>query len=190
MTRPGIRCPACGEEMPRGMASCRYCRAPLAPAAITSDSAVPATHPTPEPELSESPPRSSPSVQRKREPRARRQVPREKRAKPKPAELQVKESSPSPQSTTAGVVKETPLTKDKKPSDVAWRARVLSCVDVLLLLAPMAMLGSSRLWNYDSRVFYDVYCSWPYASESKRLQSPACVSVFSRNPHRGRREFG
>ena len=72
MTRPGIRCPACGEEMPRGMASCRYCRAPLAPAAITSDSAVPATHPTPEPELSESPPRSSPSVQRKREPRARR----------------------------------------------------------------------------------------------------------------------
>lgn len=28
MTRPGIRCPACGEEMPRGMASCRYCRAP------------------------------------------------------------------------------------------------------------------------------------------------------------------
>ena len=29
MRRSSVACPACGEEMPLGMVSCRYCRAPL-----------------------------------------------------------------------------------------------------------------------------------------------------------------
>ena len=40
LTRKRLACPSCGEEMPVGMVSCRYCRAPLHAVVVENSSFI------------------------------------------------------------------------------------------------------------------------------------------------------
>ena len=143
LTRKRLACPSCGEEMPVGMVSCRYCRAPLHAVVVENSSFILPL--PPDNDGSVSTPVVPPNVPTI-EPRKGRRV-----AEGRPGEKRSKGTAPAPPSktsaqplkakATAVATNEQSLANVSRPPDFETRARVLSCVVVLLLLAPLAVSG-------------------------------------------------
>ena len=126
LTRKRLACPSCGEEMPVGMVSCRYCRAPLHAVVVENSSFILPL--PPDNDGSVSTPVVPPNVPTI-EPRKGRRV-----AEGRPGEKRSKGTAPAPQSktsaqplkakATAVATNEQSLANVSRPPDFETRARV------------------------------------------------------------------